>query len=233
MMRLFSLALLTLMLGVGTLRAQMPRRPTVYSNSPGYWISAGIAGFEPTVVSDGATGSKWDFGHSTDFQYRGSIEKGGSNGSSFGLSGSWAHVPFVYSSTVFTPTGSGGGAQCTSCNAHLDMMTLVLTFHSGSGPGFHQVLELNGGVVAYRNLKSDVDGARLAPSGGNIDPLFALGYGFGLGLGDRTNIDLISDYFAFAIHERKGLSNGTSNTNRMPGLRLSLRIGFGGTALHR
>ena len=171
-MRLLSLVLLTLMLGVGTLGAQMPRRPGAYSNNPGYWISAGVAGFEPTAVNDGATGSKWDFGHSTDFQYRGSIEKGGTNGSSFGLSGSWAHVPFVYSSTglALPQTGSGGGAQCTSCDAHLDMMTLVLTFHSGSGPGFHQVLELNGGVVAYRNLKRDVDGARLAPSGGNIDP---------------------------------------------------------------
>jgi hypothetical protein len=230
-MRRFSLALLTVMLSSATLSAQMPRRPSAYTNNPGFWITAGVAGFQPNVVNDGVTASKWDFGNSTDFQYRGSIEKGGSNGSSFGLSGSWAHVPFVYSSTGAAPL-TGGGAQCLttlSCDAHLDMMTLVATFHSGAGIGFHQVLELNGGVVAYRNLKRDLDGAKLAPSGGNIDPLFALGYGFGYGLSDRTNLDLISDYFAFAIHERKGLSNGTSNTNRMPGLRLSLRMGFGGS----
>lgn len=233
-MRRFSLVLLTVMLSAATLSAQMPRRPSAYTNNPGYWITFGVAGFEPNVVNDGATGSAWDFGNSTDFQYRGSIEKGGMNGSSFGISGSWAHVPFVYSSTGVVPL-TGGGAQClntSSCDAHLDMMTLVATFHSGSGIGFHQVLELNGGVVAYRNLKRDLDGVKLAPSGGNVDPLFALGYGFGYGLSDRTNLDLIADYFAFAIHERKGLSNGTSNTNRMPGLRLSLRMGFGGSA-HR
>jgi hypothetical protein len=109
-------------------------------------------------------------------------------------------------------------------------MTLVATFHSGAGIGFHQVLELNGGVVAYRNLKRDLDGAKLAPSGGNIDPLFALGYGFGYGLSDRTNLDILSDY---ALHERKGLSNGTSNTNSMPGLRVSLRMGFGGSTTRR
>ena len=114
-------------------------------------------------------------------------------------------------------------------DAHLDLMTLVATFHSGAGIGFHQVLELNGGVVAYRNLKRDSDGAKLAPTGGNIDPLFALGYGFGYGLSDRTNLDIISDY-SFALHERKNLSNGTSNTNSMPALRVSLRMGFGGTA---
>jgi hypothetical protein len=111
-------------------------------------------------------------------------------------------------------------------------MTLVATFHSGGGIGFHQVLELNGGVVAYSNLTRDSDGSQLNPPGRNVDPLFALGYGFGYGLSDRTNLDVISDY-SFAIHERKDLSNGTSNTNSMPGIRVSLRMGFGGGAHRR
>jgi hypothetical protein len=231
MMRRFSLALLTLMFSAGTLRAQMPRRPSAYTNNPGFWITAGISGFRANVVNDGVSASTWDFGNSTNFAYRGSIEKGGNNGSSFGLAGSWSHVPFLYTSTgVFPP--AGGCASTLSCNSHLDLMTLVATFHSGAGIGFHQVLELNGGVVAYKNLKRDSDGAKLAPSGGNIDPLFALGYGFGYGLSDRTNLDILSDY-SFALHERKDLSNGTSNTNSMPGLRLSLRMGFGGSTTRR
>jgi hypothetical protein len=232
MMRRFSLALLTLMFSAGALSAQMPRRPSGYTNNPDYWITAGVSGFRANVVNDGTSASTWNFGNSTNFAYRGSIEKGGNNGSSFGLAGSWSHVPFQYTSTgAVIPSG---GAQClsASCDAHLDLMTLVATFHSGAGIGFHQVLELNGGVVAYRNLKRDSDGAKLAPTGGNIDPLFALGYGFGYGLSDRTNLDIISDY-SFAIHERKDLSNGTSNTNSMPALRLSLRMGFGGTARRR
>jgi len=235
-MRRFSLALSTVMFGAATLSAQMPRRPSAYTSNPGFWITAGVSGFRANAVNDGVSASTWDFGNSTNFAYRGSIEKGGTNGSSFGLAGSWSHVPFLYSSTLSPPVPtSGGSVQCangTSCDAHLDLVTLVATFHSGAGIGFHQVLELNGGVVAYRNLKRDSDGAKLAPSGGNIDPLFALGYGFGYGLSDRTNLDILSDY-SFAIHERKDLSNGTSNTNSMPALRLSLRMGFGGSAARR
>ena len=234
-MRRFSLVLSTVMFGAATLDAQMPRRPTAYTNDPGFWITAGVSGFRANQVNDGASASKWDFGNSTNFAYRGAIEKGGNNGSSFGLAGSWSHVPFAYSSTGNTPTAGGGGVQCvtvTSCDAHLDLMTLVVTFHSGAGLGLHQVLELNGGVVGYRNLKRDSDGAKLTPTGGNIDPLFALGYGFGYGLSDRTNLDILTDY-SFAIHERKALSNGTSNTNSMPGLRLSLRMGFGGNSTRR
>ena len=234
MMRRFSLALLAVMFVGGSLGAQMPRRPSAYTNDPSYWITAGVSGFRANAVNDGVSGSAWNFGNSTNIAYRGSIEKGGNNGSSFGVAGSWSHVPFLYSSTGFAPVPTGG-VQClngSSCDAHLDLMTLVATFHSGGGIGFHQVLELNGGVVAYSNLKRDSDGSQLNPPGRNIDPLFALGYGFGYGLSDRTNLDVISDY-SFAIHERKDLSNGTSNTNSMPGIRVALRMGFGGGAHRR
>lgn len=220
------------MFSVGTLSAQMPRGPSAYTTNPDYWITAGVSGFRANVVNDGVSASTWNFGNSTNFAYRGSIEMGGNNGSSFGVAGSWSHVPFQYTSTGAVLTTAGAQCLSGSCNAHLDLMTLVATFHSGAGIGFHQVLELNGGVVAYKNLTRDSDGAKLAPTGGNMDPLFALGYGFGYGLNDRTNLDIISDY-SFAIHERKDLSNGTSNTNSMPALRLSLRMGFGGSAARR
>jgi hypothetical protein len=215
----------------GSLGAQ--RSPRIYStNDPSIWISAGFGGFRPNSVNDGVTSSSWNFGNATNYQYRASLEKGLANGSSFGLAGSWAHVPFEYSSTTVFPPVAGGGTQCARCNAHLDMATLVLTFHSGSGAGFHQLVELDGGIVAYRNLKQDLDGAKLAPTGGNIDPLFSAGYGFGYGFSSRTSVDFISTY-TFAIHERKGLSNSSSNTNSMPSLRLSLRMGFGRRSVGR
>jgi hypothetical protein len=197
------------------------------------WISAGVGAFRANRVNDGVTASVWDFGNATNLQYRASLETGMDNGSSFGIAGSFARVPFAYSADLTTPLPAGeSGTRCLNCNAHLDMTTLVLTFHAGSGAGFHQVIEVNGGVVAYKNLKQDAGGAKLAPSGGNIDPLFSLGYGFGYGLSNRTNIDFVSDY-TFAIHERRGLSNGTSNTNSMPSLRLALRMGFGTHTIRR
>jgi len=112
------------------------------------------------------------------------------------------------------------------------MTTLMATFHTGSGYGFHQVLEFSGGIVAYQNLKRDSDGAKLAPSGGNVDPIFSAGYGIGFGLSDRTAFEFVPEW-TIAIHERSGLGNGVSNTNRLSALRLSLRMGFGGHSYGR
>jgi hypothetical protein len=184
-------------------------------------------------VSDGATSSVWNFGNSTNFQYRASIEKVLSSGT-FGVAASYASVPFSYESSggaVLLPRETG--AQCLGqCDAHVRMTSLVAIFHAGTGIGFHQVIELSGGAVAYQNLTRDSDGAKLAPAGGNIDPLFAFGYGLGYGLNDRTAIEFVPDY-AIAIHERNGLPNGQSNTNSMRSLRLSLRMGFGARTVTR
>jgi hypothetical protein len=223
-MRRFSLALLVLIFAAGSLSAQ--RRQRVYATSdPSVWVTAGIEGFRANVVNDGVTSSMWNFGNSTNLQYRASLEKGMTSGSSFGLAGTWAQVPFEYSSPAIIAPGG-------RTDAHLDLMTLVLTFHSGAGAGFHQFYELNGGIVAYSNLKQDSDGATLAPSGGNIDPLFSVGWGFGYGFSNRTNLDFTSNY-TIGLHERKQLPNSASNTNSMPSLRLTLRRGFGNRTVRR
>ncbi len=218
-----------MLLCAGSLSAQ--RRQRLYSvTDPGMWVTGGIGGFTGTGVNDCRSGSTWDFGNSYNLLYRASLEKAIDNGSSFGVSGSWARVPFSYSSFA-VPVGVGG-ATCGTCDAHLDMMTLLGTFHVGAGEGFHQVIEFNGGIVAYENLTREPDGAKLAPTGGNIDPLFSLGYGIGYGFSNRTQIDFVPDY-AIAIHERSGLSNGVSNTNSMRSLRVTVRMGFGGRSGRR
>jgi predicted sulfurtransferase len=111
------------------------------------------------------------------------------------------------------------------------MTTLVATFHVGSGSGFHQVIELNGGIVNYANLKRDSDGARLA-GGSNTDPVFSGGWGVGYGFDDRTQLEFVPEY-GIAIHERSGLSNRVSNTNRMQSLKLTFRMGLGARSLGR
>ena len=231
-MRRTYLVILMLTVCGGSLSAQ--RRPRIYSTGPGSWISGSVAGFRANSVNDGATGSTWDFGNSTNLQYRASLEKAMSGGLSFGIGGSYANLPFVYYTNLAVPLPSGvNGARCdaSGCDAHLNLMTLVGTLHYGAGYGLHQVVELSGGIVSYQNLKRDSDGAKLA-GGGNIDPLVSLDYGFGYGVNDRTNIDVVWDY-AIALHERDGLSNRVSNTNTMPGLRVQLRMGFGGRTLRR
>jgi hypothetical protein len=227
-MRRFSLAFLMLMVCAASLSAQ--RRQRVFSTDPNYWVSGGVAGFTGQQVNDGKTASAWDFGNSTNWQYAASLEKTIAGGSTFGIAGSFARVPFVYLGPS-VPTIPGAGGTCGSCDAHLDMTTLVATFHVGAGAGFHQVVQFNGGIVNYANLKRDSDGTKLA-GGSNIDPLFSIGYGIGYGFDDRTQIEFVPDY-AIAIHERSGLSNGVSNTNRLSSLRLVFRRGFGTRAFRR
>jgi hypothetical protein len=232
-MRRFLFAFSMVVFAAGSLGAQI-RRPRVFTTGePASWFTAGIAGFTSTGVNDGRTASTWDFGNSTNWQYRASLEKTvGTGGSSFGVSGSWARVPFVYSANLLTPLPANiSGTRCGSCDAHMDVMTALATFHSGAGQGFHQVIELNGGIISYQNLKRDSDKATLA-GGRNIDPLFSIGYGIGYGFSDRTQIDFVPDY-AIAIHERTGLSNGVSNTNSMRALRATLRMGFGARSVSR
>ncbi|HKR08271.1 MAG TPA: hypothetical protein VJS39_03700 [Gemmatimonadaceae bacterium] len=230
-MKRFSFVVMMLLLVSNTMNAQ--RRQRGFTSDPDTWATASVGGFRANGVNDGATGSTWDFGNSVNFEYRASVEKGWNNGSSFGVAGSYARVPFLYTSDVAIPLPSGeSGARCApGCNAHLNMMTLLATFHAGSGIGFHQVLELNGGAVFYENLNRDSDGAKLAGSG-NVDPLLGANYGFGWGFSDRTNLDLTWVY-ALAIHERQNQSNGVSNTNVMPGLRVTLRMGFGARTVRR
>ncbi|HEY3113933.1 MAG TPA: hypothetical protein VGJ62_09635 [Gemmatimonadaceae bacterium] len=228
-MRRFSLALLMLILCAASLSAQ--RRQRVFTSDPDMWVSGGIAGFTGNGVNDGRSASDWDFGNSTNWQYSASLEKTvGSGGSSFGIAGTYSRVPFVYFGPAL-PVPNGGGTTCGGCDAHLDMTTLVATFHVGSGSGFHQVIELNGGIVNYANLKRDSDGARLA-GGSNTDPVFSGGWGVGYGFDDRTQLEFVPEY-GIAIHERSGLSNRVSNTNRMQSLKLTFRMGFGARSLGR
>jgi len=232
MMKRLLLALLMVVLASGSASAQRPHR--VFTSDPDYWVSGGFGGVRGDGVNDGATASTWNFGNSTNLQYRASLEKGWTNGSSFGLSGTYARVPFVYSSTLATPLPPGAtGIRCgvAGCNAHLDMMTLLGMLHYGSGVGLHSVVEAGGGIVAYNNLKRDSDGAELA-GGNNIDPIFTFDWGLGYGFNDRTNLDVVWDW-SIALHERNGQSNNLSNTNTMPGLRLALRMGFGQRSIRR
>jgi hypothetical protein len=232
MMKRISLAFLMVICAATSVSAQ--RRQRVFTADPDFWVSGGIGGVRGEGVNDGTTGSTWNFGNSTNLQYRAALEKGYTNGSSFGVSGSWTRVPFVYSSTLANPLPGGvSGTRCgtAGCNAHLDMIALLALLHYGSGAGLHSVAEAGAGIVEYSNLKRDADGAELA-GGNNIDPLFTFNWGFGYGFNDRTNLDVTWDW-SIALHERNGNSNGVSNTNTMPALRIQLRMGFGQRSLRR
>src|SRR5450830_1643915 len=66
------------------------------SSAPTWWASGGVGAFDGQGVFDGNTSSEWDFGNSTSWQYRASIEKAIRNQSGIGIVGTYVHLPFIY-----------------------------------------------------------------------------------------------------------------------------------------
>jgi hypothetical protein len=214
--RIFAVSMLVL--AAAPAQSQVRRRVPQLAE-PSIWATGSIGLFNGNDVSDGSTGSVWDFGRASVPQYRLALEKAFSRTASIGATGTYMHAPFTY-------IGAGGANSCSRCGAHLDVMSLGASFHVGGGLGLHQVLEASAGAIQYRKLTRDDDGTALEPVDGNVDPYFTFGYGFGYTLNPSTQISVVQD-FGLAIHERKGLTSEDSNTLTQRTLRLNLRYGFG------
>lgn len=194
--------------------AQIRRRAPVVTE-PSSWASLGVGLYGANHVSDGATSSTWDFGDGTSWQYRASFEKALQSTFSVGGVLTYVNLPFLYTAP-----------SCASCNAHLDLTTVGASFHAGGGQGLHQVLEVSAGAAFYRNLKEDSNNRPLAPTGGNTDPFFTFGYGFGYTFNPTMQLSLVQDY-GLVLHERTGINNNQSNTLTQRSTRLNFRMGFG------
>jgi len=194
--------------------AQVRRRaPTVAE--PSMWGSLSVGLYGANGISDGATNSTWDFGEGTTWQYRAALEKALQNQFSLGAALTYVDVPFVYV-----------GPSCTRCDAHLDLTSLGVSFHAGGSQGLHQVLEVSAGATMYRNLRRDSDNTELEPTGGNVDPFFTFGYGFGYAFNPTMQVSIVQDY-GLVLHERTNLANNQSNTLTQRTTRLNFRMGFG------
>lgn len=209
------------LLSVSSVGGAQVRRRTPAPAEPRSWVSASIGLFNGNTVADGVTDSEWRLGEATNPQFRLAAEKelNGQSHVSVGAVTTYMHVPFTY-------VGPGGTNSCARCAAHLDMISLGASFHAGGGLGLHQVIEASAGALAYRNLKRDSDSSPLAPTGGNIDPYFTFGYGFGYTVNPTAQVSVVQD-FGYALHERTGLTSEQSNSLRLRTIRLNLRYGFG------
>jgi hypothetical protein len=196
--------------------AQIIRTQPRGNGLPSSWISFSIGAFSAGDVSDGRSNSTWDFGNNTSMQYRASIEKALQGSSGIGLVGTYVRAPIAYY----------GGLDCTGCSAHINLYSVMATFHAGGGIGFHQVIDASIGSHVSSGIRRDSDDAQLDPQTSNSDFGFTVGYGFGYGLSRGFQITLVQD-FGLAVHERTGLSAGDNNSLRMQATRLGVRIGFG------
>ena len=214
------LANVALLMAAGSSASAQVRRPIPREAQPATWLSISAGLFNANGVSDGETASTWDFGQASNLQIRAAVERAIlQNQTSIGLVATYLDAPFTY-------IGHAGENSCARCAAHLDLVSLGVSFHVGGGTGLHQVLEGSAGVAQYRNLRRDSDGLSLAPLSGNVDPYFTFGYGFGYSFNNRMQASVVQD-LGIVLHERSGLSSEASNTLRQRTIRLNFRYGAG------
>lgn len=209
----------TLMFAFGIVANAQVRTRIPRASEPSTWITASAGLYNANGVSDGKTASTWDFGQASVAQYRASLERSIRNQISLGVAATYLTAPFTY-------IGNGSNTSCARCAARLDLVSLGASFHAGGGIGLHQVLQGSAGVAQYRDLRRADNGSPLAPLGGNIDPYFTFGYGFGYTFSNALQASVVQD-FGIVLHERGDLSSEASNTLRQRTIRLNLRYGIG------
>lgn len=183
-------------------------------------VTAGLQSIQS--VTDGRTGTIWDFSQAA--QFGASLEKSLGRGSSFGVAATYAKMPLHYLDTSVVSTG-----VATCCNAHADVLTAGLQFTAGGGAGFHQLVVVNAGVIVFQHFDVKTNGSPLPngpPPTRDIDPRLAIAYGFGYGFSSRSEAFVIQEY-GVALHQSDGLSGGTRRQYQQQTTRIGLRLGAG------
>ena len=204
--------MLVLLLASNGAHAQIVR-PRYQVNAPTAWASFSTALQQAFTVTDGSTGSVWQFGSAT--TYGGALEKVLANGIAVGVRGATAMVPLTYAGPV------------TSSDADARVSQLFGTLRLANGQGFHTVLELSAGATLYSEFRTRATSLKLPPANVDTDFSFAFGYGFGYAFSPRMSIDVVQDVTT-AVHQKTGLSPSAESTTRIHGTRLTGRIGLGG-----
>jgi len=192
------------------------------SKEPGFILTTTIG--LPTIqsVKDGRTGTIWDFSQSAEFGA--SLERSLGRGIAFGVVATYTKTPLHF---VDSSAASIGYATC--CNAHVEVITAGVQFTSGGGAGFHQLVMINVGVIAFQNFDVKYDGSvgsPGAPPTRDIDPRLAVGYGFGYGLSPRSEVFLLQEY-GVALHQGDGLQGGDRRQYQQQTTRIGFRLGAG------
>jgi hypothetical protein len=197
--------------------AQIIRRPPgLQFREPSVWVSLGAGLTQGWSVLDGVTNTQWDFGDAT--QFAAAIEKSVASGVTLGVRGTTSRVPLRYSGSL--PGGATGAVD-----ADANVSQLMAALHLASGREFHTVLEIGAGATLYSNFRERSNNTKLAPSS-DTDFTFAFGYGLGYAFSPTFSLDVVQD-LTTVVHEKTGLSAGSSSTSRLNTTRLVARFGLG------
>jgi hypothetical protein len=191
-------------------------RPGSYGTRPNAFTSLSIGWAQTAEICDQPSNACWRFLGAP--QWRVSLEKPVGRGAAFGVAGTLSRPELTYQ-------GSGLGG-CLSCDAHANLTQILATLRIGGGEiGFHQVIDLAGGVTLFHNFSQTSDGTRLGPGNTTSDPTFSLGYGFGFGFSQKAELMLVQEY-GLVIH--KNHMTSSNNTAQQYTTRVGLRFGLGG-----
>jgi hypothetical protein len=173
-------------------------------------------------VHDGTTHSDWAFGSAP--QYGGSIERTVAPGSTFGVAALFSQMPLSYRPT--TNIGPAGCAIACEATANVTQVSGVFRASYGNAFSFRASHEFGLGVVAYSNFREQTTGAKLPPSGTDLDFLLSYGSTFGFALSQSSAFEFGLGT-GFTIHQREGLSASDNTLNPILLLKLGFRMGLG------
>jgi hypothetical protein len=208
------------------------RRPAYGSNA--WWVSGGATLLGLGPVPDGVSGSQWDFSGDPRWTVRGTIEKTIQPTTTFGIGVNHGTVDLRYQplpgAPPVTPDPEAGEelARCRTagCAAQLDFGGVQAVLRGGGADeGLYQIVEVTGGVNAFRNVRSRTDDTPL-PAGTILDLTAGLGYGLGFALSRDLHLAFVQDW-GIAWRTRDGLPDGTGRTYRTRNSRVTLRYGLG------
>jgi hypothetical protein len=188
--------------------AQIIRRPV--PRPVRNWGGASLGLLQNFSIVDGSTGSTWEFGSGLEYAAR--FERPISSGElAVGLQATYARLPLVYSSSIF------------SGEAKADVTQLMAVLRYGGGYSFHPVYELAVGAIGFSDFESE-SGQKISSST-DYDPKISIGYGFGFGISPRASIDIVQE-LGTVLHQRDGLAASESNYPRIFVTRLGGKIAF-------
>ena len=199
---------------------KVPRRVA----EPAFWAGAHAGYFQLQDLADSRSNSVWRFGGTV--QYRASLEYSLGRGSSIGVTGTYARMPLSYESLDGSPLFSVTQSPTldTRADAHADVTSLMATFHSGGGDGFHYVIDAGLGATRFAAFRTDRGDLALRPRS-DTDPAFTIASGFGYSTGARTEFTLVQEY-GNVFHQRAGLPNDVRTNAQQLTTRLGVRFGL-------
>jgi len=146
---------LALLLGAPVLRAQIisvPNRGLQRERTVS--LTGGVGLLSLQGVFDGSTQTGWDFSQA--LEYHAAAEFRVSRGTWLGVTASYANMPLSYQQVV---SPGGNTSSINYRDAHVNAYTVGAQFSMGPGsPGFHQVIVINAGILAFENFHADRGG---------------------------------------------------------------------------